>query len=94
MKVKFDKSDPRLSLRAYKVGQKDAFDAIARGAPGTSPAAQGGLGSMQLNAMWAALERTFPDPAARMAGLEKMRAKGRIGDADYEQLRQRLDQWR
>lgn len=66
-KVKFDKDDERLSVKAYEAAQKKAFEAKLNQAPGTSPTATTpmGAGTSQLpDSVAAQLAKLGIDPTA------------------------------
>jgi hypothetical protein len=91
MKVKFDKSDPRLSYRAYKQRNNAQFDAIARGVPADAPVTnKDDLAVLNaIRAQWEA-SPAEADPAARLRKLQELKQQGLVSDAEYEQLRQQI----
>ena len=79
-KVKFDKDDDRLSVKAFEARQKQQFEAIQRGQAGPPPS----FVSFTTGAA------ATSDPAIRLQALAKLRDAGLLSEAEYTVLRQRI----
>jgi hypothetical protein len=105
-KAKFDTSDPRINLTRGGDAAQAAFDAAASASPGTAPPATGlgGFAGVQvldgaeasqvadaLRAAGVAVPgQAEDDPAARLAQLDDLKAKGLVSEAEYAEQRQKI----
>lgn len=100
-KVKFDKSDPKISYKAYTRAEKERFDAEAQATPpgagvdaptgGAAAAAAGesiDISEMLRSAMQA--HQGARDPAERLAKLQALKDQGVLSDAEYTAARQQI----
>jgi hypothetical protein len=77
--VHFDKSDPRLSLKAERAEHQVRHDEIAAASPGSSPRPYA-----------SAAEQPTTGVAARLAELQELHNVGAISDTEYHTQRQRI----
>lgn len=79
-KVKFDKDDDRLSVKAFEARQKQQFEAIQHGQAAPPPSFVG----------FTPTAASTPDPATRLQALAKLRDVGLLSEAEYTEQRQRI----
>jgi len=102
-KVKFDKSDPKISYKAHKRAEQERFEAEAQAlaagevvapAVGTDaeagPRAAGDIDFTEVLRSAVQARQQALDPAERLAKLQELKDKGLLSDAEFAQARQQI----
>ncbi|MGO9903997.1 MAG: SHOCT domain-containing protein [Solirubrobacteraceae bacterium] len=100
-KVKFDKSDPKISYKAHRRAAQERFDAEARATPpsvgvdaptgvAAAAAADESIDISELLRSAVQARQGARDPAERLAKLQALKDQGVLSDAEYTAARQQI----